>query len=702
MISSSGILPLQVVPKEKWTEEYYRECVSAIVSSWGNYNAGSYDAYAIYREMWDCYNAFLMRSDGGSTQWMREPMPGMVANAQYMQGGLVYSIVNSHVGAITEFLNSIEVSASSLSKDVLNDYSMHENALLFQYNYSELAKVLQGLGVQFRNQLPPNVAEQGEKYVREFASKTFTNENIKNAVYISQSALEQNKYKEIFIRQALHLLISGVAALYIDNDNSDLIPRWKEIPSMFLIKDRRVDSNSGAYDEYVGYLEYKPVSEVVAEYKLSEDEARWLVSQATSTQNQIYWNRFFGFPIYATTNSGGMIGIITAYWDSYKDSGYTASTDNYGNAHVKKTDKKGIPLPTVRTAKLIGGKILRAAGECTNLTINSLTGKPHKPIVTFTPQMLFGQTKSMVARIKDYEELRQSYWSKLQQHVAEDYGMVLKFDTSQASQGTPDAYTVYQKMAELRIIEHNSSEREGQKGDGIDILDKGLSPSTSLYFNLLVVTENEMRTITSTSLPSQGMQQSIIGKGVMDTTIAANTRGNAQWMQGLYDHFNNIVQITADQTRMNLAAFEGKEIPLHIGMGNIKMIKATQDLTYSKMQIKVRMDDATSREKKNYLMQLGNAWATNNVVSPLASLELIDEPTYQGMKEILERDFKEMQQIKQQQAQAQMEHEQMLEDKKAQKDLGVAKTYSEATLQNTAMKEGAEDARLIQKEGIEQ
>ena len=262
-----------------------------------------------------------------------------------------------------------------------------------------VAKEMADMGVLFKTQLPPRIAQMGKEQVEAFANSSFTDENEKAAEIIAKAVLQKNRFKEQFRRQTEHLLISGIGGMHIDNDNPHLLPILKEIPSPFLMKDRRVDSDSGLYDEFTGYIQYMPVSEVVVKYNLTQEEAEWLQAQATNAQQQMYWNGMYGFPVFNQTTQGCSVAIVRCWWHSFKDSRYTSSTDKYGTPHVKFLTPDDVKIghfftPTVRTADLIAGMILRNAGEMTNLTINSLTGIPDLPIVDVCPQMMFGRSRS--------------------------------------------------------------------------------------------------------------------------------------------------------------------------------------------------------------------------------------------------------------------------------------------------------------------
>ena len=210
--------------------------------------------------------------------------------------------------------------------------------------------------------------------------------------------------------------------------------------------------------------------------------------------------------------------------------------------------------------------------------------------------------------------------------------------------------------------------------------------------------ENEMRTISATSLPTQGLQTSTIGKGVMDNTIAANTRGNIYWMQTLYDHFNNLVQLTTDTAKLNMASVKQDYVPI-VSDGQMEIINNTKELSFSNMLIKLRIDDQSPIEKKNLLFQIANGWANSGQVSPNAILDVMNADSYREAAAMLKSDLEETEERKAAAAQQQQQNAMQIEQQKANKDLAVAQTYTQGTLQSEQMKQqGADQREIIGKE----
>ena len=699
-------MPLQEIPEKDWDESYYKKCAQAILYNWGSYSNNTFSTMNATYEMWQCYQTFLMEQGGNSTVWMREPAPGVIANAQYIPGGITTSIVNYHIGAMSEFLSNAQVSALSLEEHTSSRRKFHEDAVMFQYNMSSLAQSMRDVGFMFANELPSQFLKQSEAQARRFAKSTFIDENESAAEKIAKASMSLNNSRMMLRRQTMHCLTSGLAAMEVDNSNPELIPRWREIPSPMYIKDRRVDSDLGLDDEFKGWIRYAPVSEVANTYNLTKEQADYLQSMVQRVGNPMDWGNIYGYPIFNSAARGGGVAVAKLYWHSYRDTRYTSKgnpIDKYGNAHIKYMSPDDYRMgkyftPTIRTATIIGGDLIVDYGEYTNITYNPLTKRPVIPIVDCVPQMLFGRSRSMVSKLRNLEEYRDNLFTKFQQHVAQDFGNVLTFDTSMATKGTPTAYEIYQKIAQLRVVEYNGAERDGQKGNGIDIRNMGLSASSSYYFEAMRMVENEMRTISATSLPTQGLQTSTIGKGVMDNTIAANTRGNIYWMQTLYDHFNNLVQLTTDTAKLNMASVKQDYVPI-VSDGQMEIINNTKELSFSNMLIKLRIDDQSPIEKKNLLFQIANGWANSGQVSPNAILDVMNADSYREAAAMLKSDLEETEERKAAAAQQQQQNAMQIEQQKANKDLAVAQTYTQGTLQSEQMKQqGADQREIIGKE----
>jgi hypothetical protein len=694
----NGSLPLQTVRDSEWTEEYYKKCLQSILVAHGTY-LGWNTPYNVLAKMWRNYQIYKMNQTGESSVYMREALPDVPNNAVYIAGGLSHSIVNYHLGTIIKILKSAKVSAHSLSSEVHNAKSVMRDLAMFQYQYAEINKMLQEMGVSMGGQIPPHILQGSKRDLLKFVDSNFADENANAASILARGLMYRNDYVTRFKDAALHMLVGGMSCAKINNDNPELFPEIEIINPLNCLKDRRIDDDFGYFDEFAGRITWMPRSQVIAKYNLNDEEAKTLSAIAGNTNVYAQYETMYGFPLFYRNGQQDMVCVVEADWHSFKDSKYRSKKDKYDNTHVWKLDEKsgkiGTYIRTVRTGVLIGGTILKNAGEVTNLTINNLNLKPNLRYITAQPNTIFGTNTSMMDIMANLQEEHDNILAKVRFLISRDYGRIVKFDSSKYAEGQ-NMWSVLQWMRTEGILEYNSELGSGQeKGSLIDVMELGLPSDTTFYLSYLQNIENQMRNYTSTSVLSQGTQTTVTGKGVQENTQAANTIGNLHWMNTFTGFANKVVQQATDQARMNLASYEGEDILMELNYGQSEMIKATKDLSFSAIGTYLDIETTPDEQLKSVLLQQAQIWSQNNMIPPDTIVRMLRKQTYIEMEDELQSGFALMQQLKQAEAQQVAAQRQAEVDSKNKTQENTANTYSNATLQSEAMKQDGAVARDI-------
>ena len=322
---------------------------------------------------------------------------------------------------------------------------------------------------------------------------------------------------------------------------------------------------------------------------------------------------------------------------------------------------------------------------------------PNLRYVTGQPNTLFGTNTSMMGIMASLQEEHDNVLARLRRNISMDYGKALKFDSSKYGEGQ-NMWTVLQFLRTEGIIEYNSENGSGREtGELISVEEFGLPSDTTFYLGYLQNIENQIRNYTSTSALTQGIQTTITGKGVQENTAAANTIGNLHWMNTFTGLINKVTQQATDQTRMNLASYDGEDFLMELGFGQSEMIKATKDLSFSAIGTYIDLETTPDEQLRATIMQLAQGWSNSGIIAPDTIIRMLRKQTYLEMEDELQSGYAQMQQQKAQQQQAQMEQEaqaRMAETQaKNEKDMNVASTYADATKEAEAMKQEGQTAR---------
>lgn len=717
-------MPPQHIPENEWTEDKYRECVQAVLYDHINYSYAN-GPVNYYKQICENIQLYFGNQSGNEWEALRQVLPNQKGtNALHVKGKEAHSIMDFHIGSMKGFISNLDksITTRSIYHGRTSEREIQRDILNLQIKTEELAKTINEVGYRFKS-IPPNIQIKTQQEQQKFLETNFKEDNEILAYYICQKAMQDNRFEYIFGMQAAYAIITGIAGVKISNTDKSVIPTWRNIPSPNIIKDRRVDDDYGLYDEFVGEISWMPVDWVINEYNLSEDEGRRL-REASKVGASTAINSLWGFDMFWQNNQIGMCSIVEVYWNSYKDSRIKGANrkNSFGNYDVKMlpSDTKSKPQPnnarwveTQRTATLLGNDIVKRYGEVTNLAVNhgSQFNKPPFPILTVLPQMMFGQSHSMGDDLAGLQAQFDKYMYKLEQAMSRDYGKQLFYDpSSDSGEGSLLKMLVNMKTSGINEIPRNDG--DGKMSLPVDMLDFSMSPSTSFYLTLCQDTLQRMRLATNTNELLQGTQSTITGKGVQENTQQANNQANQVWMQPVLGHLGNILQVTADRTRINIAAKNITEMDIDVGIllgvGDLRTIKTTPKMLFEQVGIYPKFEGVLDKQSRQNIIAYLTPAIQNGKLDASVLIKIDQAATLTEAENIAELAIKQMHEREDAQMKAQMEASAMMADQKSADSRYVAesqermadnagnkkiegdKIKAEAELMNTAMKHAHE------------
>lgn len=652
LVNQDPSMPNQMVAEQKWTEDYYKRTALFLLQNfytieWDVFGGGLSDRY---REMFDAYRTYFGKQLGNDYMFIREPVPNLGSTAQYVPGRIATSIMNWQINSIVQIVKDLEsvLYVKSLS-DNMSEREFYLNALDMMERSEDFAELINGIGIKF-NGIPPNVERLAVDQQRKWLQTTFRENSEEVAYYLGRGAMQANMSRKVFKEQATHTIIGGLVGIDMSDMHVWPYPSWKTINPFNLIYDRRFDDELGVYDTYRGLNDWMDVNTAIAKYNLDKDKADYLRSIANSPGTWSTFSTLMPPEInvwQAGVGSGNPTVMVSKiYWYSYKDTRYKGvkKPDSYGNYHVKKLDprsgKSGAFTPTIRYCVIIGNCVIAEYGECTNLTINSASGLPELPILRFQPSPIWGQNVSVGNLLTKYQQQLDICDYKLAEHEANDFGMITRLDPAYYPEGHNRA-SILSDLKHNRVVEMNSHQSGfGENKNPIDGFMLGLPSEVSYYLAKKKEIEREMRIATGTSEMMQGLLTGVIGKGVMEQMMASNSINNLGLADGILMHFQNILNYSINKSRMNIAGDAPNEKEMRIGLplsvGDVKVIKATPDDLFQKMNIALRIDDLQGVQRKQFLMMIADKLANANAIDPDAIIKMMNRQTSSEIEAIIE------------------------------------------------------------------
>ena len=669
----NSVLPNQYVPEKDWDEAYYKKCAEAILYNYISTTYSPANNVNFFAEYFENVRLFWGEQIGNEWESLRQVAPNMLggdaSTAIYTPGKEAHSIMMYHIGSMSKFIANIDkaLSTKSITSERTSTKSVMYDALNFLNKNKELAQTLEMVGAKIGG-VSPTMEFTSNKARAEFIEENFKESNEILSHYLAIESMNRNRFRAEFKRQAAFGIICGLTGLKVTNTSASVIPQWSSIAPWNLIKDRRVDDDFGIYDEFVGEMNWYPIDMVIHMYNLNEEQAEHLRRTSASTYNFANLNAQYGYDIYYNRGRVGMVSVANVYWRSYKAAKLKGldRKDRYGNYHVKQVKgdtASSYYLNTIRQCTLIGADIVVNFGETENIPINGFGQRPPLPILTCQPLNMISRSWSMANTLKGLQAQLDQYVYKLSEAINADYGRQLFYDSSKG-----DATTFFQRMlVNLRtskVHELNREDGDGKMELPVEMVDMSLSPTTTLYLQLIQATEEKMRVATSTSLITQGMQNTTIGKGVQENTMQSNSVANYVWIDSLLNHYNNVIQYTVDQTRMNIAASEMDEVDIPLGFGDMSTIKMTPDMAFEQVGVYCKFNDIPDEQNKAMLIQSLQPSLQAGLITPDVIIKLQQVDTIAEANNIVDASMRAVQEQKQREMAAMAEQQAAMADQK--------------------------------------
>lgn len=495
----------------------------------------------------------------------------------------IFQLVNSLHGKISEFMAKFNISTELLSADAKTRRDIFKQMLIFTVDNKDFLEKIKELGVTF-NPLPENIVLSSREDVEEYMDVSYREEGAEVAENLAKAIIKINDYATLKTQQFLDVVISGLTGCdrYIQNG----ILKEKICAPQSLILDFRSKSNNAYNDDawFRGFWENLIAPDAILERygdNLSEEAIKEIKSLSTQQTTSQYYATFTQvYPQSPTTyynwwqgNGSYLTGLSVAkiYFKAKVDYRYKTKKTRSGSIIVKENDyKDGKPVIENMNRKgmvtnyrwhqatIIGNKWVVDAGLVPNAIYEQLKiSEQECPATVFIDNYMGGYYRSRVSRMTDLQDDYNLATIKRKAAMINDMG-INYIITNAGEDSNTSVKKIFQDFNSQHMtmlkkdLDSNPDLVQMRFAEVVDFT-KSLTV-VGVYENIMASLEREMSKMMHLPDVSQGLQQSVIGKGVQQATTNLAAVGVAPLFNGFINYIQRGIQLSANMQKLAFCA----------------------------------------------------------------------------------------------------------------------------------------------------
>ena len=538
-------------------------------------------------------------------------------------------------GRFQELINNMKLTSVNLSPDSKSEATDMFDKLMIKHLLKDDLKEMEGNGVEFNpvTNFNPQVTEDIYKWM----DRGFKSNFQVVSKDIADDILYSNYYKQLFLMCATHALAAGRTAIDCIVKNGEMF--WQLVPAHQLILDTSIDDDFCKFMRFGGYIQYKTYAEIVSNpnYRFTQDEKDTLKALSSGQSigpegAQYNWhtlNTATSFEYFQASNNGQyLVAEIKLYWQSLEDAQYKQSTDRFGikrmHPRMYKESYSDLPFQSFRQGVLIGNLVLKNYGRINN-TWGALQGRPELdlPLKVFMPNMLMGENRSMVDRLKKHQDRVDAYRRKVTDLMSTHFGKTSILNAG-AVNGTFNQTKVIADLKRDGVATVNLS--QGEPGEGnqqnfVIPVDFTMDPNVKVYIDLMREEDRIMEEIANIPKIAQGLQSGYVGQGVQQRTLAQSSLGTATLYNGFVDWMTQIIQYSVNVRKLAMTAEKDNyEARLRIGDYGYTFARITKDIRMEEVGLYFKIEDVIDEAARGRIQSYAQAFSQN----PESGIDEID------------------------------------------------------------------------------
>ena len=700
--------PDDFVPESKKDAEWFTQYARWIVATFYNQSRSSFYVEDIPRigiseEIIQNWSYYFARQANYNYKYATTSFDGKELPAVWVPGGKIPQLIDHINGNLLASINSIEVTATNMSANVVSDRLNLKEKLLIKYEYKDaLSQFPQG--VEFRPVDDPvadslETPEEIDRY-----TSTIQDKYAIIAENIGANQMLADNLADKFLQDGMNQYVGGLSSILTEVQNGRVVNTV--LDSQDVIWDNRVNDpfNKGAM--CCGFVKHAaPYQEVINRFKndLTDDQIQDIRHMAESGYSNMdefisYYNQGFGWGNkFQWWNRGGSSNMTVAYATVYfiapRNFPFKKMNNRFGverNTQIKPDKKYDIGNGErvegkqisgdwsgwdIYQATLIGNKYVCCYGLMSNaLRENDNKGRPMLPMRTLCSNMNINQGASMVTRLKKHQDLLDLYSYIIQRKVAADWGKGYIFNGSKMGSVTSTEIANDLKTMNVHVAVGVSGESDDPTNlqRMVEPVDMTLDQNIIRYIELKAEQEREMEEIVSISRIALGQQTSTTGKGVQQRTISQNSYGTAKLQESIMQHFNQVMQYNVNLRQMLISYGEPIKEPLYLGREGVAIIDIMDPKEFGTQQFEIYLDifSTYSEQDRADIKAIAMANAQNGGIDLIDFIEHIllsrtPNQAVAGLKLSRNKQIKDQNAQAQAQAQAEGQQAAALQEQKA-------------------------------------
>jgi hypothetical protein len=555
----------------------------------------------------------------------------------YRPGNEVWEIVKSKVGRFVEFIANLEPTADLHSANAKSRRLAKKEAILMALDYKFIFNTLAELGLIF-DPLPPGIEIKTRE---QFERNQYMLLKERGQVYAEKiakwqvDALElENLYRNLCIQTE----VAGLSGI----ENRILGGRVSKdvIAGHCLIWDYTAqDDRFNKYGRFRGRVDYyMNVDDIIAQdgHLMPSDMLEYMKSvsaKANDINLGTFYNKYnyggiglWNMPTQENTSSG-RFSRVRMYFKGPLDTRLKEKA-NGQIVSIQERDKNGNPITDAMKAPgdfvseiwyqctVVAGRYAYDFGPCPNQVYDPVNPlEPICPLVIVIPEVMLGQYRSSVARIKSIQSNKDFYEAKAKEKIIKDKGLNHVLDGT--ALGVGDAGDVEKDFQSIGFSVREIVREPGEPSQNAQItIDRRMDVQSTDF--LMRAADREKKIMQeNSSVPdaSLGTAPAYIGKGVQEQKIGASNQSLADYYRALVLAIQKDLEVGVNMQKIAFYADGMEEAArMVIGEDGLNFIKLTPEYSLEMLGISLRIDDRITPEDRERLIQFAMAMGQNGAM----------------------------------------------------------------------------------------
>jgi hypothetical protein len=560
------------------------------------------------------------------------------------QGNDIYKLFTHLIGNFVSRSAFAKLTVDDNTRDGITKRELDRNMALLA-NFIKEQNINLGAGVEF-NPFPEAEGAEIEQVL------TYLENRPQDKTILQ--FLEDIKFNNDIIRKLekvfAYVIINRIGAIEVDEDK-DGYPRMNVVPPQNVIIDQRGDDDFGFNDRFGGIIEFLTPEEIFSRYSISDKDEQdeiYAMSQGNKTYSNISgWGNFnatdgYFFPWWWKEGEQ-RVACVKGYWRGYVKQ---KKGDLYRSALGKDFKKFKIDFgaeldedfqyEVVRQGVLIGNRIVLNYGVQRRIVRNPFDkSRVVLPLLSVRPYTFGGYNKSLIDRLRPIQDKMDALEAKITDNISHDFGNVYVFvadkitaDPLQFASDIKSNRFTFMQRATGEDLNHDDSRSIMEK------LDMNLTSNIMNYVQLKAAKRAEMEEIASVSKIALGQQSSYVGMNTQVNTIAQNSKGVEKYFTCVMQLYADTMQYAAEKLKMSVQQNPEMERRVMTPMG-IRFLKVNKKFSFMDLGVRLVLEDMITEESRSRLLMVAQAFAQNQIISPLDIVEIETAKTYTELRAYL-------------------------------------------------------------------